>query len=129
MNVYNNPAEETWKELIQRPQLELGFLESSVRNILNRVKKSGDQALRELTFQFDKVQVDDLEVTKEEMSHARKLISDELKSAIKTAAENAPAGHAAASKAATLESPALTASEFASLIRNSREKPAASHAK
>lgn len=88
MNVHNNPAKESWKELIQRPQLELGFLESSVRNILNRVKKSGDQALRELTLQFDKVDVHDLEVTKEEMNQARKLISAGLKSAIQTAVEN-----------------------------------------
>jgi histidinol dehydrogenase len=65
MNVYKNPAKETWNELVRRPQLELGFLESSVRNILNRVKKSGDQALRDLTLQYDKVSIGDLEVTKE----------------------------------------------------------------
>jgi histidinol dehydrogenase len=88
MNVYNNPAKESWKELIQRPQLELEFLESSVRNILNRVKKSGDQAIRDLTLQFDKVNVQDLEVTKEEMNQARKLISEELRSAIQIAAQN-----------------------------------------
>jgi histidinol dehydrogenase len=88
MNVYTNPAKESWKELAQRPQLELGFLESSVRNILNRVKKSGDQAIRELTLQFDKVNVQDLEVTKEEINQARRLISGDLQSAIRQAAEN-----------------------------------------
>ena len=88
MNVYNNPAKESWKELIQRPQLELGFLESSVRNILNRVRKSGDQALRELTLQFDKVNIEDIEVAKEEMNQARRLISADLKTAIQTAVQN-----------------------------------------
>ena len=88
MNVYKNPAKDSWKELVQRPQLELGFLESSVRNILNRVKKSGDQAIRDLTLQFDKVSLSDLEVTKEELNEARQSISGELKEAIKTAADN-----------------------------------------
>ena len=88
MNVSKNPSRETWKELTRRPQLELGFLESSVRNILNRVKKSGDQAIRDLTLQFDKVSISELEVTKEEMKEARENITDPLKQAIQTAADN-----------------------------------------
>jgi histidinol dehydrogenase len=88
MNVYNNPGKEKWKELIQRPQLELGFLESSVRNILNRVKKSGDHAIRELTLQFDKVALQDLEVSEVEMAEARRLVSAPLQEAIQMAADN-----------------------------------------
>ena len=95
MNVYNNPAKKTWKELVQRPQLELGFLESSVRNILNRVKKSGDQAIRDLTLQFDKVEVSELEVTKEELNEARQNISEDLKTAIRIAADNITKFHSA----------------------------------
>lgn len=95
MNVYKNPGKETWKELTRRPQLELGFLESSVRNILNRVKKSGDQALRDLTLQFDKVSIADLEVTKEEMNEARQNVSAGLKKAIKVAADNITKFHSA----------------------------------
>lgn len=95
MNVYKNPEKEFWKELVQRPQLELGFLESSVRNILNRVKKSGDQAIRDLTLQFDKVAISDLQVTKEELNEARQNIPEELKKAIKTAADNITRFHSA----------------------------------
>ncbi|MEO5603925.1 MAG: histidinol dehydrogenase [Cyclobacteriaceae bacterium] len=95
MNVYNNPAKETWKQLTQRPQLELGFLESSVRNILNRVKKSGDQAIRELTLQFDKVEVGDLRVTREEMEEAENKLSKDLKEAIRKAADNITTFHSA----------------------------------
>jgi histidinol dehydrogenase len=84
-----------WKDLVQRPQLELGFLESSVRNILNRVKISGDQAIRELTLQFDKVSVTGLQVTKEEVNEARKNIGPELASAIRTAADNITKFHGA----------------------------------
>ncbi len=95
MNVYNNPAKETWKQLTQRPQLELGFLESSVRNILNRVKKSGDQAIRELTLQFDKVEVGDLRVTREEMEEAENKLPKDLKEAIRKAADNITTFHSA----------------------------------
>jgi len=95
MNVYKNPVKETWNELVRRPQLELGFLESSVRNILNRVKKSGDQAIRDLTLQFDKVSLGDLEVTKEEMNEARQRIPEDLKQAIRAAAGNITKFHSA----------------------------------
>lgn len=95
MNVYNNPAREAWKALTRRPQLELGFLDSSVRNILNRVKKSGDQAIRELTQQFDKVDVERLEVTKQEIAEARKNLTPALKAAIEKAAENIRKFHVA----------------------------------
>lgn len=95
MNVYNNPAKETWKQLSQRPQMELGFLESSVRNILNRVKKSGDKAVHELTLEFDKVDVPDIEVTKAEIEKASQNISPELREAIQTAASNISQFHSA----------------------------------
>jgi histidinol dehydrogenase len=95
MNVFSNPPQDTWPDLIQRPQLELGFLESSVRNILNRVKKSGDDALRELTLQFDKVSVSDLQVTPAEIREAEQSLSAPLKDAIRVAARNIEKFHAA----------------------------------
>jgi histidinol dehydrogenase len=95
MKIYNNPPAETWKELVQRPQIELSFLESSVRNIINRVRKSGDQAIRELTLQFDKVSIPELRVSPGEIDEAEKLLSDDLKKAIRTAAANIEKFHAA----------------------------------
>lgn len=95
MKVYNNPDKKTWTELIQRPQLELEFLDSSVRNILNRVKKSGDQALHELTLQFDKADIKVLQVTPQEIRDAVSTLSDDLKKAIQVAAANIEKFHAA----------------------------------
>jgi histidinol dehydrogenase len=95
MKVYHNPDVNTWKELLQRPQIELGFLDSAVRNILNRVKKSGDSAVRELTQQFDKVTLDNLKVTDEEVQQSVKSISPTLSEAIQTAARNIEKFHAA----------------------------------
>lgn len=95
MKIFNNPSPETWSELCKRPQLELEFLESAVRNVLNRVKKSGDHALRELTLQYDKVQIEDLCVRPDEIAEAEKSLSPELKDAIRTAAANIEKFHAA----------------------------------
>jgi histidinol dehydrogenase len=95
MKVFNNPSPETWGELCKRPQLELEFLESSVRNVINRVRKSGDDALRELTLQFDKVTLQDFKVSAQEISDAEKSLSKELQAAIRTAASNIEKFHAA----------------------------------
>ena len=88
MKIFNNPSKENWGPLFERPQLELEFLDSAVRNVLNRVKKSGDSALRELTLQFDKVTIETLQVTVSEIQEAEKSLSEELKNAIRTAALN-----------------------------------------
>src|SRR5687768_54381 len=88
MKIFNNPSKETWAQLTQRPQLELEFLDSAVRNLLNRVKKSGDVALRELTLQFDKVVVENLSVSNDEVQAAVRVIPVELQKSIETAAAN-----------------------------------------
>ncbi len=95
MKIYSNPSQETWAELSKRPQLELEFLDSSVRNVLNRVKKSGDDALRELTLQYDKVSIQELRVTEAELAEAEKSLPASLKQAITTAAANIEKFHAA----------------------------------
>lgn len=95
MKIYNNPPKATWQQLTQRPQLELEFLDSAVRNLLNRVKKSGDSALRELTLQFDKVSIQEFLVTTEETEEAVKGIPAELQRAIRMAASNIEKFHAA----------------------------------
>jgi histidinol dehydrogenase len=98
MKIFINPSRATWPQLTARPQLALDFLDSTVRNIFNRVKKSGDNALRELTQQFDKVNVEKLEVSKEEFQKADKSLSQELKDAIKIAAANIEKFHGAQKK-------------------------------
>lgn len=95
MKIFNNPPKETWPELAQRPQLELEFLESAVKNLLNRVKKSGDSALRELTLQFDKVSVENFLVSPEEVQAAVNSIPADLQKSIQTAASNIEKFHGA----------------------------------
>ncbi|HYG20229.1 MAG TPA: histidinol dehydrogenase [Ohtaekwangia sp.] len=95
MKIFNNPPRSDWKELTLRPQIALEFLESSVRNVLNRVRKSGDTALRELTLHFDKVAVDKIQVTYAEIDAAEKILPEALKNAIRQAAINIEKFHAA----------------------------------
>ena len=95
MKIFDNPSRDSWSGLLQRPQLELEFLEGAVRNVLNRVKKSGDSAVRELTLQFDKVSVEALQVSAAELAEATASLPDDLKKAIQTAAANIEKFHAA----------------------------------
>ncbi|HEX8060595.1 MAG TPA: histidinol dehydrogenase [Cyclobacteriaceae bacterium] len=88
MRTVINPNMSEWSSLCERPSLELEFLDSTVRNILNRVKTSGDDALREFSLRYDKVQLDNLEVTGAEIEAASASISKELKEAIETAVYN-----------------------------------------
>lgn len=95
MKVEINPAKETWRELCQRPQLELEYLEGVVNNILTRVKKSGDEALRELTKQFDGIALTNLAATSEEVNAAIASLPDSLKQSITQAAANIEKFHTA----------------------------------
>ena len=94
MNTFINPPENTWPQLCERPQVGLEFLDSSVRNVLNRVRKSGDEALRELTLQFDKAAIENFLVSAEEIEAAGKQLPEALKKAIQVAAANIEKFHA-----------------------------------
>jgi len=94
MKIIKTPSRSEWPSLCQRPQIELEFLESAVKNVLNRVRKSGDEALRELTLQFDKVSVDHIQVTPAEIEEAITGLSSPLKTAILAASKNIETFHA-----------------------------------
>ena len=88
MRTFKEPARETWNALCQRPELELDYLDSSVKNIMTRVRKSGDYALKEFAWQFDKVRLNALEVTSTEIEVAVKATPANLAQAIQTAHTN-----------------------------------------
>lgn len=95
MKIINNPLRDQWPSLCRRPQMELEFLEGSVRNTLNRVRKSGDAALKELTLQFDGVAPGRIQVSEQEITEASASLSTPLKTAILTAAKNIETFHSA----------------------------------
>ncbi len=102
MKIINKPTRAQWASLCQRPQIELEFLESTVINVLNRVRKSGDEAIKELTLQYDKVRLDKIQVTQEEIDEAVALVPSSLKAAILAAAKNIETFHASQKRAVTL---------------------------
>jgi len=95
MKIIKQPSPDKWKEILTRPALEIGSLSSSVATILDEVKKRGDDALREFTLKYDKAMLDDIAVSKVELTFAKHEISDELKKAISVAVDNITQFHAA----------------------------------
>lgn len=88
MKQITNPPRSTWASLTQRPSFELDYLESTVRNIMNRVRNSGDSALIEFARQYDNAAIDSIRVTADEINGAEKQLSSALKESIAVAAAN-----------------------------------------
>ncbi len=88
MRVIKYPARETWASLLTRPSFDSTSLFETVQKILDDVRFNGDKAVKNYAKLFDKVSIDDLEVTKEEMLEAEKLVTINLKQAIEMARRN-----------------------------------------
>lgn len=95
MKEINYPRKEDWTELLKRPALNAANLNDTVQKILDRVKAEGDKAVLECEAAFDKVQLKNLAVTKEEADEADALVGGELKAAIRLAMKNIETFHAA----------------------------------
>ena len=94
MKNYTYPNKESWAAILKRPTLDLSDLEPMVNDVLNQIKNEGDKAVQRFTEKFDKVQLTDFQVSKQEIAAAESQVSDELKAAIKTAKANITAFHA-----------------------------------
>ena len=88
MQVIKYPERETWSSLLTRPTFDTTSLFDTVQKILDEIRMRGDAAVKEYTEKFDKVQLEILEVTKEEMAEADNLVSVNLKQAIEMARRN-----------------------------------------
>ena len=89
------PKEEIWKEILQRPALNVSGLYDNVQTILDRVREEGDKALFEYEKMFDKIELQTLAVSEKELAEAAQSVSEELKTAIQTAAKNIEKFHSA----------------------------------
>lgn len=88
MQIIKHPARDQWVEILKRPVLDFSSLFESVEKILTEVRENGDAALRYFSHKFDNVEIQTLEVSKEEFLEAEKLVSVELKQAIEMARRN-----------------------------------------
>ncbi len=95
MNKIYNPIKESWTELLKRPTQSIEDIEITVLTVFNDIKSLKDQAIKLYTKKFDKVELDTIEVSNEEIELAEKEISQDLKDAILLAKSNIKAFHEA----------------------------------
>lgn len=95
LSIHRYPDKKEWGKLLLRPVLDTSSLEASVVNILNEVKANGDDAVKRFASMFDKVSIDKLQVSAEEIDRAEEAVDEELKQAIQTAKSNIERFHAA----------------------------------
>lgn len=95
MQIIKYPSKESWKELLKRPALDVSALRDTVSEVLGRIRAEGDKAVKEYEAKFDKVELDTLAVTPEEIDEAARLLTDNLKEAIKQAHTNIEHFHSA----------------------------------
>lgn len=95
IKTYINPPYHEWQPLCRRRMADDEVVETRVKEILNRVRCEGDDAIRSLSQEIDGVGLDALEVTQEEIAEATATIADSLRIAIGKAAHNIEVFHAA----------------------------------
>lgn len=95
MILISNPDKSQWQEILKRPVMNTENLFDTVRSVIDRVKEEGDRAVLDYEEKFDKVVLASLAVSEEEQQEAEKLVSEDLKAAIRLAKQNIETFHAA----------------------------------
>lgn len=95
MNIINQPERSRWTELTRRPAFDVTALFDVVRPIMEAVHAHGDAALREFGHRFDGVDIEQIEVSAEEITAACAAVPQELKDAICAARDNIVRFHTA----------------------------------
>lgn len=94
ITIVENPT--SWDSLIERAEVgSSSLVRDRVAQIIEKVRRGGDQALKELIEEIDCAQIENLEVTPEEIAQARENIGEELALAIETARLNIEKFHSA----------------------------------
>ncbi len=95
MKIYRYPQQGEWDAILQRPHLDLSQLHATVKDVLDDIRKRGDEAVKAYEAKFDHVTLETLAVSAQEMDEAEGLLDDDLKAAIRLAHDNIHAFHAA----------------------------------
>lgn len=88
MQIIKYPSRSEWEQILQRPVFDMKALFDKVNDILVDIKNRGEAAVYEYSAMFDKVELADFAVSQDEIAEAETLVSEELKSAIRTAKRN-----------------------------------------
>ena len=95
MKIYNYPSREEWKELTERPHLDVSQLNSNVADVLKNIRENGDKAVKEYEEKFDHASLETLAVTAEEIENALKEVPAELLDSLRLAHKNIETFHKA----------------------------------
>ena len=95
MEIILNPSRQQWPSLCKRAETDDAVIESRVRDILSRVRTSGDAALAEITAQVEGRTAGSFLVSRRDIAAAAGQVSAPLKEAIAAAAANIEAFHKA----------------------------------
>jgi len=87
--------DKNWQKLLQRPTQTVADIEGTVLQVFKEVQLEGDVAIKKYTQKFDKVLVDDLWVSEDEILTSTTQVSKNLKEAIILAKNNIEKFHAA----------------------------------
>ena len=88
------PDKTTYKSILTRPSLDGQSLDELIKSVFDQVKKDGDNALKALSLQFDKKEIDQLTYTTSEIESFDRLVPEALQKAIQVAYENIYKFHA-----------------------------------
>ncbi len=95
MKIYKNIPRSEWPKLCKRPKLQTGDLDTLVSEVFDKVRVSGDEAVKAFTRQFDKVVLSGLTVSKKEWEQGTAVVPEALRRAILKAKKNIETFHKA----------------------------------
>lgn len=88
MRIIRYPAKTEWKQIAERPHMDVSQLNATVCQVLAEVKAHGDEAVKRYEKLFDHADLELLAVSEAEMNEAEALVSEELKEALVLAHRN-----------------------------------------
>ena len=95
MTIIEYPKREEWENITRRPEKKRDDLNAVVMEVLDNVRKRGDDAVREYERKFDKVELQQISVSAQEIEEAESLLDTELKESIILAHRNIETFHKA----------------------------------
>ncbi|MFN3652138.1 MAG: histidinol dehydrogenase [Armatimonadota bacterium] len=93
LNTRTDPAERVTAALTQSNSLDLPEVEAAARAVIEEVRRGGDAAVRDCLRRFDRVELDELEVSAAELDAAEALVDAEFIQAVETSIANVRVFH------------------------------------
>jgi histidinol dehydrogenase len=88
MEIVRYPPKQDWQKIIRRPLQKFEVIREEVLPILQAVQMEGDKAIRHYSLIYDKIELDNFQVSKAEILQSNNGVSEDLKAAIQQAYHN-----------------------------------------